>query len=93
MCSDVRLSEDAYFTARVHWARAPPPLLPTVTYAGVADGVGSWRALGVDPRNFSQRLMTCCTQVENAKVANERKTEKQREREKERESERERARE
>ena len=62
LCSDVRLSEDAYFTSRVHW-RSPPPLTPFATYVGLADGVGSWRALGVDPRNFSQRLMTCCTQV------------------------------
>jgi hypothetical protein len=31
--------------------------LSFATYAGVADGVGSWRAYGVDPRDFSHKLM------------------------------------
>jgi len=31
-----------------------------VVYMGVADGVGSWREYGVDPREFSNRLMEEC---------------------------------
>ena len=53
--NDPEWSEDAYFVSTV--------LLPDdketreFTYVGVADGVGSWREYGVDPRLFSRRLM------------------------------------
>lgn len=33
------------------------------TYLGVADGVGSWREYGVNPREFSHRLMEECRNV------------------------------
>jgi protein phosphatase PTC7 len=34
-----------------------------VTYLGVADGVGSWREYGVDPRLFSHKLMEECANI------------------------------
>ena len=34
-----------------------------MTYCGVADGVGSWREYGVDPRLFSHSLMKECENV------------------------------
>ena len=37
--------------------------LRSFTYMGVADGVGSWREYGVDPREFSRRLMAECENV------------------------------
>jgi len=42
-----------------------------MTYCGVADGVGSWREFGVDPRDFSHALMEECENVlaETSKVA------------------------
>jgi hypothetical protein len=42
--------EDAYF------------ILPTSSYytLGVADGVGGWTSLGVDPSLFAWDLMNCC---------------------------------
>jgi len=54
---DVDLSEDAHFylNACSHTA-----------YFGVADGVGSWREYGIDPREFSHALM-----VESENVINE----------------------
>jgi protein phosphatase PTC7 len=33
------------------------------TYMGVADGVGSWREYGVDPRLFARRLMEECANI------------------------------
>ena len=33
------------------------------TYFGVADGVGSWREYGVDPRLFSHKLMQECENI------------------------------
>jgi protein phosphatase PTC7 len=71
-------TEDAFFVAHVAaWrgaaggaagaagaaaaAAGPPP--PTVTYMGVADGVGSWRAVGVDPHAYAQRLMEAAAEA------------------------------
>ncbi|CAM9704782.1 unnamed protein product, partial [Phaeothamnion confervicola] len=54
IATDPTLSEDAHFMLSVSW---PTHFTDTVHYVGVADGVGSWRALGVDPREFSHRLM------------------------------------
>lgn len=34
-----------------------------MTYVGVADGVGSWREYGVDPRLFSHKLMEECSNI------------------------------
>jgi len=50
LCMDDSVCEDAHFTLKVH----------EQTYMCVADGVGSWRQYGVDPRLYSHRL------VENA---------------------------
>lgn len=49
MADDPTLSEDAYFVLDVAW---PTQTTDTVHYVGLADGVGSWRKLGVDPREF-----------------------------------------
>lgn len=54
LATDPTLSEDAHFILSVAW---PTPYTDVLHYVGVADGVGSWRACGVDPRNFPQRLM------------------------------------
>ena len=89
--SDVSLSEDAYFVARVRLPdetsahhgdtvvngnnnTASTTMTPTTTttttlrsytYFGVADGVGSWREYGVDPREFSHKLMSECENILN----------------------------
>eukprot|EP00596_Hydrurales_sp_CCMP1899_P005502 CAMPEP_0119043486 /NCGR_PEP_ID=MMETSP1177-20130426/22685_1 /TAXON_ID=2985 /ORGANISM="Ochromonas sp, Strain CCMP1899" /LENGTH=412 /DNA_ID=CAMNT_0007011703 /DNA_START=660 /DNA_END=1895 /DNA_ORIENTATION=- len=55
--ADIEYCEDAHFTIRVS---GTDPNHSQV-YLCVADGVGSWRQFGVDPRNFSHRL------VENAR--------------------------
>ena len=55
-CTDVSLSEDSHFMARLSW---PTENSDYVTYVGVADGVGSWRGVGVDPRDYSQRIIAC----------------------------------
>ena len=34
-------------------------------YMGVADGVGSWRDYGVDPREFSHKLLADCEEILN----------------------------
>jgi len=68
VCTDVRLSEDSHFMSRVRW---PTPFSDFVTYVGVADGVGSWRLRGVDPRDFSQRLMHCCAKYLNSSAPEE----------------------
>lgn len=83
--SDISLSEDAYFVARVrlpdetsahhgenmvngnNTASTTPTTttLRSYTYFGVADGVGSWREYGVDPREFSHKLMAECENILN----------------------------
>lgn len=37
--------------------------LKLITFSGVADGVGGWRAYGVDPSQFSRQLMESCKMV------------------------------
>lgn len=37
--------------------------LRSFTYLGVADGVGSWREYGVDPRQFPRRLLQECENI------------------------------
>jgi protein phosphatase PTC7 len=37
--------------------------LRNVSYFGVADGVGSWREYGVDPREFAHKLMEECENI------------------------------
>lgn len=56
--------EDAFFSAHVRWPPGPDDAPNSggagggiVSYIGVADGVGSWHARGVDPRLYAQRLM------------------------------------
>ncbi|CAM9445426.1 unnamed protein product [Chrysoparadoxa australica] len=51
---DPSLSEDAHLLMSLKW---PNKFSDTIHYVGVADGVGSWRSVGVDPRNFSRSLM------------------------------------
>ena len=94
--SDVSLSEDAYFIARVRLpdetsahhhhpndtlvngnrntniaattnvtTTTTTTTLRSYTYFGVADGVGSWREYGVDPREFSHKLMAECENILN----------------------------
>lgn len=39
------------------------PNLKDIVYMGIADGVGSWREYGVDPRLFSRALMEECRSI------------------------------
>ncbi len=48
------LSEDSHFALSLTWPSAHSDTLELV---GLADGVGSWRRVNVDPRQFSRRLM------------------------------------
>lgn len=52
--TDVDLSEDAMFTFSPE--NATGEAHEHLTYAGVFDGVGSWREYGVDPREFSREV-------------------------------------
>jgi len=62
--SDPTLSEDAYFHTTVRLPdEKDASALQTFSYMGVADGVGSWREYGVDPREFSHRLMDECRNI------------------------------
>jgi hypothetical protein len=47
LATDPTLSEDAHFVLSVPW---PASKADVLHYIGIADGVGSWRGLGVDPR-------------------------------------------
>lgn len=58
--SDPNLSEDAFFQTDVFFPDAKDKAVRKFTYLGVADGVGSWREYGVDPREFSHRFMEEC---------------------------------
>lgn len=57
-----RVSEDAFFALDVLWpgdgseGATAANSLP-LSYLGVADGVGSWRALDVDPRLYARGLL------------------------------------
>jgi protein phosphatase PTC7 len=57
---DLSLSEDAHFILRAKLPDENGKEKRDVIYAGVADGVGSWREYGVDPREFSSALMREC---------------------------------
>jgi protein phosphatase PTC7 len=61
--SDPQLSEDAHFVTRVKLPDEKTNTLRSLTYMGVADGVGSWREYDVDPREFSHRLMQECENI------------------------------
>jgi protein phosphatase PTC7 len=61
--NDPDLSEDASFVTTVRLADSKEKTLQRFTYFGVADGVGSWREYGVDPRLFSRRLMMECSNI------------------------------
>ncbi len=60
---DCDLSEDAHFATRVSLAEEPDQDARDLMYIGVADGVGSWREYGVDPRAFSHGLMQECSNI------------------------------
>jgi len=61
--SDADLSEDAHFVVNVELPDQDGVAVHPVTYMGVADGVGSWREYGVDPREFSHQLMKECENI------------------------------
>ena len=61
--SDVSLSEDAYFITKVRLPDETCSKKKDMMYMGVADGVGSWRQYGVDPREFSHTLMKECQSI------------------------------
>jgi len=63
LSTDLSLSEDASFSIRVNLEDETDQVLRDVTYFGVADGVGSWRQYGVDPRLFSHKLMEECENI------------------------------
>jgi protein phosphatase PTC7 len=52
--TDLEFSEDASFVLTLPWLHEHGD---QATYVGIADGVGSWREHGVDPREYSHRLM------------------------------------
>lgn len=58
IADDPTLSEDAHFILDVAW---PTETTDTVNYVGIADGVGSWRRVGVDPRVF--RCVCVCVVI------------------------------
>jgi protein phosphatase PTC7 len=63
LSSDPALSEDAYFIKEVELLDESGENMQKLLYMAVADGVGSWREYGVDPRDFSHRLMEECENV------------------------------
>jgi protein phosphatase PTC7 len=56
LSEDMSLCEDAHFTVRLKGDRVDT----SQVYMCVADGVGSWRQYGVDPRSFSHKLVQNC---------------------------------
>jgi len=71
-----QIGDDAYFVARHvdEWTSDPDELTSGLSdgvrrqggnadVIGVADGVGGWRAYGVDPGQFSVNLMKCCERL------------------------------
>lgn len=58
-CDDLSLCEDAHFVSSVKGPLKQSGVGkdPTQTYICVADGVGSWRSYGVDPREYSHTLV------------------------------------
>jgi len=59
---DSDLSEDAHFATNVNLLDENGNL-QNMLYMGVADGVGSWREYGVDPREFSHKLLADCEEI------------------------------
>lgn len=57
------LSEDAYFVSEAELLDESGKDMQKLLYMGVADGVGSWREYGVDPRDFSHKLMGGCEDI------------------------------
>lgn len=60
---DPQLSEDSYFVTTITLPDQKEKTKRQFTYLGVADGVGSWREYGIDPRLFSHRLMAECDNI------------------------------
>mmetsp|Transcript_16433 Transcript_16433/g.34523 ORF Transcript_16433/g.34523 Transcript_16433/m.34523 type:complete len:679 (-) Transcript_16433:221-2257(-) len=60
---DPELSEDAHFVKEAEFLDESGKDMQKLLYMGVADGVGSWREYGVDPRDFSHKLMAECETV------------------------------
>lgn len=56
LSEDMSLCEDAHFTIRLKGDRVDT----SQVYMCLADGVGSWRQYGVDPRAFSHKLIQNC---------------------------------
>lgn len=63
LSTNPELSEDAHFIKTVNLPDDKYDEIREMTYCGVADGVGSWREFGVDPREFSHALMKECENV------------------------------
>lgn len=63
LATDLSLSEDAHFVSTVTLPDEVDKTLRKFTYIGVADGVGSWREYGVDPREFSHCFMEECQNI------------------------------
>lgn len=63
LATDPDLSEDAHFVSEVELLDESGTNLQKLLYMGVADGVGSWREYGVDPREFSHKLIGECENV------------------------------
>lgn len=63
LATDPDLSEDAHFVAEVELPGESGSSAQKLLYMGVADGVGSWREYGVDPRDFSHKLMGECENI------------------------------
>jgi protein phosphatase PTC7 len=61
--SDPNLSEDAFFATTVKLPDEKDQSIRDFVYLGVADGVGSWREYGVDPRDFSRKIMEECENI------------------------------
>ena len=60
LCEDLSLCEDAHFTLKVNTKHSESL---SQVYLGIADGVGSWRQYGVDPKQFAHKLIDNAKQV------------------------------
>lgn len=63
LATDPDLSEDAHFLTEAEFLDESGTKMQKLLYMGVADGVGSWREYGVDPRDFSRSLMEECENI------------------------------
>lgn len=61
--TDLSLSEDSFFATTVKLPDEKDQSIRDFVYMGVADGVGSWREYGVDPRDFSRKMMEECENI------------------------------